>query len=111
MPFPTLHDALDVQANKSEQFRSKLYPLEDRVKSWAMTESFEVDNLTFSASGNIESADLVWPDGTAGTISDVTEANGLITEIKYNYGAKYVELSITWDAGEVQKTEWTTNGF
>ncbi len=111
MSFPTLEQSLDITANKSPEFRAKLYPLADRVKSWAMSESFDVDNLTFKASGNIESATLVWPDGTAGTISNVTESNGLITGIRYNYAAKYVELSITYDAGEVTKTEWTTNGF
>ncbi len=84
---------------------------QSRVKSWATAEAFEIDNITYSASGNISGADLVWPDGVTGTISDVTEADGLITSIRYNYDAAYVELSITYDVGEVEKTEWTINGF
>ncbi len=82
-----------------------------KVKIWAMAEAFDVDNMTFTASGNIETADLVWPDGEAGTISDVTESDGLITGIRFNYNGKYVELTITYSAGELEKTEWSTNGF
>ncbi len=81
------------------------------IRNWAMAEAFAVDNITFKASGNINTADLVWPDGTVGTISDVAESNRLITSIKYNYSDKWVKLDITYHAGEIESTNWTTNGF
>ncbi len=85
----------------------------NEVLVWAQAEAFDIENMTFTAAGNIQTADLKWPDGESGTISNVSETNGLLTNIRFNYDgtAKYVELSITWDAGEVEKTEWTTNGF
>ena len=81
------------------------------VQSWAISEAYEASNIVFDSNGIIESANLTWPDGTSGTISNVTNTNGFITQIRYNYSTKWVQIAITYIGDNVGSTTWTSNGF
>lgn len=83
------------------------------VKEWVSSESFEISNITYTANDNIATADLDWPDGESGSISNVVEdSEGRITSIRYNRpNSKYVTLTITYSGDNVASTALTATGY
>ncbi len=82
------------------------------IRNWAMAEAFEISAITYSANGNISAATLKWPDGTAGSISNLTEdAQGRITGLRFNYEAAYILLAIAYDNGNIDSVSYTPTNF
>ena len=83
------------------------------VQIWALSESYTATNIVYDNDSILESADLTWPDGEAGSISDVTTDDFGITSIRYNRpGGKYITIDITRDAdGNVTQTTSTATGY
>ncbi len=83
------------------------------LKSWVLSESLALSNMTFDESGYISGADILWPDDDIGTISDVIVGANGITSIRYNRSdGKYATVNITYDSsGAVSNQEVVLTGF
>lgn len=84
------------------------------IQDWALSESFTITgNVSYDSDGNIESADIQWPDGEPGSISDVQTNEFGITSIRFNRpDSKYIEVTVTRDGdGNVTETTATAEGF
>lgn len=78
----------------------------DRIRNWVISESFTIQNYATDSFGNISSANITYPDGKLGTISNVmTDIHGKITSIRYNYGAPielFYTVTITYLNNQIQ---------
>lgn len=86
----------------------------DQIKSWVMSEAFEISDITYSDSGNVSSATLLWPDNESGTISHLVEdSDGRITSLRFNRPSnKFITYGISYDAsGNVLTTTLTPTGY
>lgn len=83
------------------------------LKSWVLSESLALSNMTFDESGYISGSDILWPDDDIGTISDVIVGANGITSIRYNRSdGKYATVNITYDSlGVVSNQEVVLTGF
>ena len=89
-------------------------PESKRVTQMALAEAFTIaSGVTYDADGIISAANIVWADGEAGTISNVTKDAFGINSIRYNRPAgKYATINITRDAdGNVTATSVVLTGF
>ena len=84
-----------------------------QIKDWAFSEAYDASNIVYDSDGIVESADLVWPDGEAGSISNVETDNFGISSIRFNRpDSKYITIVITRDAdGNVTETSSTATGY
>jgi hypothetical protein len=89
--------------------------LQDNVKLWAKTEGYFItDNLVKDQYGNVTSADIEWPNGVTGVISNVTAGfyGWTSARITYTNSSKYATVTITRDAfGDVEAINVTLTGF
>ena len=81
---------------------------------WAQTEAYTVTgNAVYDADGIIESADIEWPDGVSGTISNVETDDFGISSIRFNRsGSRYITIAITRNEdGHITQTSVTPTGY
>ena len=85
-----------------------------QVQDWALSESYTVTGgVSYDDDGIIEAANILWPDGEVGSISDAETDDFGISSIRFNRpDDKYITIAITRDSdGNVASTSSTTNGF
>lgn len=70
----------------------------DNVEVWITSEAFQVTSAEYSATGDIISADIVFPDRTEGKITITRNADGLVTKLVGNYGNQNYTYNITRNA-------------
>ncbi|GEM_PF-2919149 len=89
------------------------------IKQWAsniVSTGVGLSNITYSNNENLKTADITWPDGKQGTVSDLQEnADGDLTSIRFNYDAgngKYVTITRSYDANRnITDTNINATGF
>ncbi len=89
-----------------------IYDTESRIKEMVSANAYDLSNLVLSENNNIESADLVWHDGVAGSISNAQEdVEGRLTSLRFNRQAgKYIILTIDY-SGQLPEGSLTATGY
>jgi len=69
-------------------------------KSWVISESFTLSNITYDSAGVISGGVVIWPDSDVGSISNVVVGSFGITSVRYNRSTAgiYATVAITYDA-------------
>lgn len=88
--------------------RDSLAEVKD-VKGWVLNilaTDVGLSNRVYNENDNLESADILWPDGLEGTVSDLVEdSEGRTTSLRYNRpDNKYITLVIEYDNGDATGT-------
>jgi hypothetical protein len=88
--------------------------LPKQIEEWVRAEQFSVSGTAVISSGGVTlPQNIIYPDGTLGTLSNLSVTNGQITSVRFNYGViqnpPYILLSIVYSGQFPQATYTPTN--
>lgn len=71
---PKLVDSTDVDFNQSgDELKASKRTTDEMLKEWTEGGDYEATSITRDSDGVVSSADVVWPDGSAGTYTMTTK--------------------------------------
>ena len=80
------------------------------LKSWILSESYSVQNVTYADGIVVSPVNVTWPDGNTGTLSITRDGDGLVSSIVATHDGDSYTLTIERNSdGNVINTTITKN--